>query len=149
MMAQNKNSIKAKYDGWELVDIASSSNFPAWARKSMPFMVYLNFLSARDNHDRVDGWRAVRAFFLDYEITIEMESFEIRKGTLFPKYLDQKNDLSFSEKFGKSFLEQLKQPYIQAGWRELAASQPLVSRMGSLSVITLWTKESLSGLRLA
>lgn len=146
-MTKNNYTIKAKYDGRELVVISSSSNFPAWASwQSMPFMVYLTFLSARDNPDRVDGWRALRAFFSDYELTIEMESFEIRKGTLFPIYLLQKNDLSFKEKFGKPFLEQLKQPYIQAGWRELAASQPLVSRMGSLSVITLWTKESLSGI---
>ena len=149
-MTNNLFTIKAKYDGRELVVIASSSNFPAWARRqSMPFMVYLTFLSAQDNQDRVDGWRAVRAFFSDYEITIEMESFEIRKGILFPIYLVQKNDLSFREKFGKQFIEKLKQPYIQAGWRELATSQPLVSRMGSLSVLTLWTKESLSGLRLA
>jgi hypothetical protein len=88
-------------------------------------------------------------FFSDYEITIEMESFEIRTDTLFPIYLFQKNDLSFTEKFSKLFIEKLKQPYIQAGWRELATSKPLVSRMGSLAILTLWTKESLSGMRLA
>ena len=112
-------------------------------------MVYLTYLSAQDNQDWAEGWRAVRAFFLDYEITIEMESFEIRKGTLFPIYLVQKNDLSFTEKFGEQFIEKLKQPYIQAGLREQATSKPLVSRLSSLSVLTLWTKGSLSGLRLA
>jgi hypothetical protein len=149
-MIQNPNTIKAKYDGRELVIIASSSNFPVRARcQSMPFMVYLTFLSARDNQDLADGWRAVRAFFSDYEITIEMESFEIRKGTLFPVYLLQRNDLSFKEKFGEQFIEKLKQPNIQAGWRELAISKPLINRMGSLAIITLWMKESLSGSRLA
>jgi hypothetical protein len=149
-MTKDLFTVKAKYDGCELVVIASSSNFPDWAsRESMPFMVYLSFLSAQNSENWVDGWRGVRAFFSDYELTIEMESFELRKGTLFPIYLVQKNDLTFTEKFGKPFLETIKQPYIQAGWRELATSQPMVSRMGSLSVLTLWTKESLSGLRLA
>ena len=149
-MKQNPNRIIAKYDGGDLVIIDSSSNFPAGSsREYMPFMVYLSFLSAQDNQDFVDGWRAVRAFFSDYEITIEMERFEIRKGSLFPIYMLQKNDLSFAEKFDKQFIEKLKQPYIQAGWRELATSKPLVSRMGSISVLTLWTKESLLGLRLA
>ena len=149
-MTKNFNTIKAKYDGSNLVVIAGSSNFPAWvSRESMPFMVYLTYLSAQDNQDWVDGWRAVQASFSDYEITIEMESFEIQEGTLFPMYLVQKDDISFKEKFSKPFIEKLKQPYIQAGWRELATSKPLVSRMGSLSVLTLWTKESLSGLRLA
>ncbi|MFL7871728.1 MAG: hypothetical protein AB8I58_23065 [Anaerolineales bacterium] len=133
-----------------MVVIASSPTFPSWmSLKSMPFMACLTFLSAQDHQDWVDGWRAVRAFFSDYEITIEMECFEIQKGTLFPKYLVQKNDLSFTEKFGKQDIEKFKESYRQAGWRELATSKPLVSRMGSLSILTLWTKESLSGLRLA
>ena len=149
-MIQDPNTIKAKYDGSDLVMIASSPTLPSWKScQSMPFMVCLSFLSAQDNQDWVDGWRGFQAFFSDYEITIEMERFEIRKGTLFPIYLLQKNDLPFKERFGKPFVEKLKQPYIQAGWRELATSKPLVSRMGSLSILTLWTKESLSGLRLA
>ena len=149
-MIQNPNMIKAKYDGSDLVVIANSPTFLSWmSLRSMPFMACLTFLSAQDNQDWVGGWRAVQAFFSDYEITIEMESFEIQEGTLFPMYLVQKDDISFKEKFSKPFIEKLKQPYIQAGWRELATSKPLVSRMGSLSVLTLWTKESLSGLRLA
>jgi hypothetical protein len=88
-MTKNLHTIKAKYDGSNLVVIASSSIFTASvSNEFMPFMVYLTFLSAQDNEDRADGWR------------------------------------------------------------ELATSKPLVSRMGSFSVLTLWTKESLLGSRL-
>jgi len=141
----SSSTIKAKYDSGELLVTSHSPHLPSLTDvESWPLLAYLTFLSARDIEDWYEGWRAIQASFSGYEITLELESFEISQTAFFPIYFIQKNEISYPEKYAAQFIEKLKQPPRQAGWKELATSPKLVSHIGSVVVITLWTKEGYS-----
>lgn len=142
-MAVSTQKIKAKYDSGTLLVTEHGLDLPILA-DSMPLLAYLYVLSARDIDDWYAGWRAVQAAFMGYEITLEMESFEISQARSFPLYLVQKTEISYPGNFEIKVVEKLKEPLLQENWRELATSQQLISESGSRCVITLWTKDSFS-----
>jgi hypothetical protein len=91
---------------------------------------YLQFLSEQ-------GWVARRASFEGYVVGVELVKSDLAETQV--SYCKQETQLS-SFAFNKDFMNELKQPMLKYGWRELVSSKIIAHVHGSLLVISLWMK---------
>ncbi len=135
------DTIRAKYDGSELLVVERSAGLPESPANSS-FMDYLAFLS-------ITGWKAARASFVKEELKLHVERMtEIPYPTI-PLYLIQTLHqtptrrgvlTTFPEL--NTLASGLQEAAIRQGWQVLATSKPLLRRGGFTVILSLWMKDN-------
>jgi hypothetical protein len=98
---------------------------------SQALSMYLDFLAEQQ-------WMATQAAFDGFVLTIELhKSLPVDKRMI---YSVQELHFTAFTLAQKGLLEDLKQPMVKFGWKELASSAPLSDLVRGMSFITLWSK---------
>ncbi len=135
-MKQQLSTVRARFDGKELVVFDRSPELP---QTSDPLLQYLNTLS-------LSGWKAVRGKFDGWEITLQMEQQNATSSKTGSSYMipilhqiSSPGSRSATAAQHKQLMDTLQKSGIKEGWAVLAG--PKDFSIGSeLWTISIWVK---------
>jgi hypothetical protein len=122
--------ITAKYDQGRFV-ITGSDHVLMPPLVSQDLSTYLDFLAEQQ-------WMATQAAFDGFVLTVELRK-ALPADTRIIYSLQELHFTAFTLA-QKGLLDDLKQPMMKFGWKQLASSAPLAALPHGMSFITVWAK---------